>query len=99
MRCEDEGALHVSVPDWGEVQHEAGEQRFTREPRRIVEALHRPARPIHVDLVFDRIDQPTQLSAVGDVLVHLLLHNRECVRGRTQFDDEVGTERLSEYPS
>jgi len=48
------------IPDPGEVNHQAGQERRSTDVRRVVEALDRCAGPIDVHPARLRIDQPTE---------------------------------------
>src|SRR4051794_28706039 len=60
-------------PHRTQIKDEARQLRITADRLRIVEHLRRLAGTIDMDLSLFRIDQPAELAAVGDVLVHLFL--------------------------
>jgi len=57
-------------PDFPEVQHTSGKNRIARDRIRVFQALDRSLRTIDVDPSSFRIDQPPQLCAVVEVLLH-----------------------------
>ena len=55
--------------------------------------LWRLAGMIDRDILIDWVNQPREPRSIGDPLKHLGLKLLEIIAGRTEFDDEVGTDR------
>lgn len=49
--------------------------------------------PVDVDTLVDRVQQPSELGAVVDLLLRLCLESLQAIAGRPKLDDEAGAQR------
>src|SRR5205807_3920701 len=81
------------VEDRPHVQREAGEQRLAMQSSGIAQDLRGSVRTVDMDLAVGGVDQPAELCAIVDILLHLLLQWRDVIRRGADLDHEVRAER------
>ena len=81
------------IPHPRKIQHESLDLPFSRYRGNSIARLRVEAGTVDLNLSSFGIDQPSQLSPVGQPLSHLFPKCANPVQLRTQFDHEVGTDR------
>src|SRR5215213_611894 len=82
-----------SFPQRSHVERESAQQRLARDGLGVFQDFDLSAGAVDVDLPGGRVEQPPQLRAVFDVLLHLLLQPLQRVGQRAQLHDEVRADR------
>src|SRR5262245_33394368 len=78
----------ASIEDSSQLQHEAFQQRLSRNFRWVIENFNCCAGTVDVDFLFDGVNQPTELCAVVNVLLHFVLQHWQGIAPGPEFHYE-----------
>jgi hypothetical protein len=81
----------LALADLRDVEHKSRQQGITADHGWILQTLDWLRRTVHIDAGFEWIDEPAQLSAIRDVLVHLVLKLGERIARRYNLSYKVRT--------
>jgi len=86
-------SLEARLPNFLQIEDKSWQDGFPRNCGRVVQTLNWLVQTIHVDDPGGGIDEPAQACAIVEVFLHFRLYRVQAVRRRTDFYDEIGTER------